>query len=510
MLGLGYPTPYLGLFREDSERCIAFMPAAQGVLKWPTARPALATLIDEFSMPLPDAAVDRILLVHALEMSDDPERLLREVWRVLAPSGRLIAVIPNRRGVWTRTDNTPFGHGRPYSRAQITQLLRQTWFTPAAWGEALFMPPVGNGWFLRSAMAWERVGAALSLPFAGVHIVEATKQVYRAIPAHRERTRLIPSLEPVLVPSSTATRDKLRNLSGRQTRVSPPCYTVRSRVADRIAVGTLALLPTRRDDEIATYSFPGLKSSLGRGGRGHAFRDAGRAAGGAGAGNVRRRTAFETAGRAIHLRLRSGDEGGQAIDAAGIGNHRLRLGLRLILRLRTMLALAMMFARLLVALVGLALAALLARIVVARHERLLLLRDEARLLAEMREALALVVAFLRRRHFVFGARLRLVLPELLLGGGDQAEIMFGVLVVILGRDRIAGRARVARQLDVFFRDVGGGAADLDVGPVGFEHPGHRVLTAPVIVIVVVIVVVPVTHPLVVVLTVSHVSPLFQP
>ena len=43
-------------------------------------------------------------------------------------------------------------------------------------------------------MAWERVGAALSLPFAGVHIVEATKQVYRAIPAHRERTRLIPSL----------------------------------------------------------------------------------------------------------------------------------------------------------------------------------------------------------------------------------------------------------------------------------------------------------------------------
>ena len=118
------------------------MPAAQGVLKWPTGRPALATLVDEFSLPLPDAAVDRILLVHALEMSDDPEGLLREVWRVLAPSGRVMAVIPNRRGVWTRTDATPFGHGRPYSRSQITQLLRQTWFTPTAWGEALFVPPV--------------------------------------------------------------------------------------------------------------------------------------------------------------------------------------------------------------------------------------------------------------------------------------------------------------------------------------------------------------------------------
>src|SRR5438445_11210173 len=48
---------------------------------------------------------------------------------------------------------------------------------------------------------------------------------------------------------------------------------------------------------------------------------------------------FISAGRAIHLRLRAGDEGGQAVDAAGIGNHWLRLGLRLILRLRTMLAL---------------------------------------------------------------------------------------------------------------------------------------------------------------------------
>ena len=201
VLGIGYPTPYLGLFREDAERCIAFMPAAQGVLKWPTGRPALASLVDEFALPLPDAAVDRILLVHALEMSDDPAALLREVWRVLSPSGRVIAVIPNRRGVWTRTDNTPFGHGRPYSRSQITSLLRDTWFTPTGWGEALYVPPIQRNWFLRSARAWERTGAALSAPFAGVHVVEATKQVYRAIPARREKRRLVPALEPVLAPS---------------------------------------------------------------------------------------------------------------------------------------------------------------------------------------------------------------------------------------------------------------------------------------------------------------------
>lgn len=51
LLGVGYPTPYLGMFREEAERCLAFMPAAQGVVKWPTTRPSLASLVDEFEMP---------------------------------------------------------------------------------------------------------------------------------------------------------------------------------------------------------------------------------------------------------------------------------------------------------------------------------------------------------------------------------------------------------------------------------------------------------------------------
>jgi SAM-dependent methyltransferase len=200
VLGVGYPTPYLGLFREEAERCLAFMPAAQGVMKWPTDRPGLAALVDELELPLMDSAVDRVLLVHALEMAQDPATLLREVWRVLAGGGRLLIVVPNRRGVWARLDTTPFGHGRPYSRSQITHLLREAWFTPTGWGEALHVPPVARGWFLRSAVAWERAGSAVATPFAGVHIVEATKQVYRAIPARRERVRLVPALEPALAP----------------------------------------------------------------------------------------------------------------------------------------------------------------------------------------------------------------------------------------------------------------------------------------------------------------------
>src|ERR1700704_2322832 len=64
VVGIGYATPYLGLFREEAERCLAFMPATQGVMKWPSAHPALTALVEETELPLSDAAVDRVLLVH--------------------------------------------------------------------------------------------------------------------------------------------------------------------------------------------------------------------------------------------------------------------------------------------------------------------------------------------------------------------------------------------------------------------------------------------------------------
>src|SRR3979490_2321940 len=89
VLGIGYATPYLGLFREEADRCLALMPAPQGVVRWPPPKPAPAALVEGEHLPLTDAAVDRVLLVHALENSTDPVGLLREVWRVLAGGGRL-------------------------------------------------------------------------------------------------------------------------------------------------------------------------------------------------------------------------------------------------------------------------------------------------------------------------------------------------------------------------------------------------------------------------------------
>ena len=101
----------------------------------------------------------------------------------------------------------------------MTSLLRETWFTPSAWSEALHVPPIRAGWFLRSAIAWERFGSAISSPFAGVHIVEATKQVYRPVAVRRERRRLIPVMEPVLVPTTSP-----RGMGGLQAVPERRCF----------------------------------------------------------------------------------------------------------------------------------------------------------------------------------------------------------------------------------------------------------------------------------------------
>jgi SAM-dependent methyltransferase len=204
LLGVGFATPFLGVFGEEPERTMAFMPAAQGVLEWSTERGPAAALTEEDCWPLPDAAVDRILIAHGVEGADTPTDLLRECWRCLAPGGRLMAVVPNRRGPWTRMDTTPFGHGRPYSRSQLTNLLRDAQFTPLGWTEALFFPPIERGIVLRSALGAERIGATLWGPFAGVHVVEATKQVYRPVAARRAvrlKARPVPALAPGIAPS---------------------------------------------------------------------------------------------------------------------------------------------------------------------------------------------------------------------------------------------------------------------------------------------------------------------
>lgn len=189
ILGLGFATPLLRPFIAEAERVIAVMPANQGVLHWPPEGPGLTVLADESDLPLPDSSMDRIVLMHALESTEQVRAMMREVWRVLADGGRLVIIVPNRRGIWARLERTPFGNGRPYTGGQLTRLLRDNMFTPVSLSGALFLPPTNSRVLLRSAPAIEELGRRWFHTIAGIHMVEATKQIYAATPSRASKRR---------------------------------------------------------------------------------------------------------------------------------------------------------------------------------------------------------------------------------------------------------------------------------------------------------------------------------
>ena len=192
VLGLGFASPYL----SEDLKTVSFMMARAGVMHWPIASTVRSALVDELDLPLSDNHVDVALLIHALEFSESAEDLLEEVWRVLTPQGKLILVVPNRRGLWSSSDLTPFGQGQPFSRSQLSKLLKEAQFVVNNMKQVLLGPPWGGSGLAKVMEYGSSFGfGALS----GAILVEATKQVY-AYSSGKLVRRALPRLRPMLLP----------------------------------------------------------------------------------------------------------------------------------------------------------------------------------------------------------------------------------------------------------------------------------------------------------------------
>lgn len=178
LLGVGYPSPYLAHFRSRARRVVAMMPGEQGAEPWPAGGAVLTALGEEARLPFIDAVFDRVLVVHALEEAEAAHAMLREIWRVMAPEGRLAVIVANRWSLWAQSDISPFGHGRPYSKSQLSGLLSDALFEPVAFSRALYAPPSGWAPFVRAADAFERVGEQVWPAHGGLLLIEAVKRLY--------------------------------------------------------------------------------------------------------------------------------------------------------------------------------------------------------------------------------------------------------------------------------------------------------------------------------------------
>lgn len=178
VMGAGYATPYLRIFKQEAERVFAMMPAGQGAHDWPQDGLNCVALSEQAELPIETNTIDRILMVHDLEFSEFMKPALQEIWRVLKSNGRLLVVVPNRSGLWSRADWSPFGQGTPYSASQINFSLRDSLFVQERAETALFMPPLKYSMILKSAGVFERVGPKIYPMMAGLHMIEASKQIY--------------------------------------------------------------------------------------------------------------------------------------------------------------------------------------------------------------------------------------------------------------------------------------------------------------------------------------------
>ena len=206
VLGLGFPNPIMARYGREAMRALIAQPAQQGADWWGTGGGNATTLVFEDELPFADEAFDRVVAMHLLENTESLASTLEEIWRVLAPEGRFIAIVPNRRSLWARLERTPFAHGRPFSHSQLIRTLSDTGFVAERHAEALFFPPSKARVMLRLAGPWENFMKGTVGHMGGLHIVEAVTRVEGWMPTKGLRVRLrVPKARPVLQPALPAT-----------------------------------------------------------------------------------------------------------------------------------------------------------------------------------------------------------------------------------------------------------------------------------------------------------------
>ena len=200
VVALGYARPYLKYISDHYPYLINFQTMDDALGPWPPSpkRARRQARVDEHHLPLLDASLDLLLVMHCFETAAVPTDMADEIWRVLKGQGKLVLVVPHRSSMWAGRDDTPFGRGQPYSPNQIKQLLHDHGFKVEKIHQALAAPPSQSRFYPRYAPFVER----LPNPMGGVLIVEAVKMIYavrgdRALVKKKDRIKALGQLAGV-------------------------------------------------------------------------------------------------------------------------------------------------------------------------------------------------------------------------------------------------------------------------------------------------------------------------
>jgi SAM-dependent methyltransferase len=179
VLGMGYAHPLLAGISATAKACMAVTPHHGTAGAWSgTDRGVSTCLAEDDRLPFADNTFDRVVLLHAVEEAESPRSVMREAWRVLSPEGRALIVVANRKGLWSLSEATPFGHGRPWTRRQLIAWLNDHLFQVTASTTAAHLPPLDWRFLTHAADGFERFGEVVTPGFGGLVLVEAVKHLY--------------------------------------------------------------------------------------------------------------------------------------------------------------------------------------------------------------------------------------------------------------------------------------------------------------------------------------------
>lgn len=178
VLGYGYCYPFMTPYLPDAKRTICAMPGAMGGIVQSSSRGVMTCLTESIAMPFEDEQFDNVLVAHGVEEAFMLPELMKELWRITRPEGRIIVIASNRSGLWARSDRSPFGAGRPFSRNQLKAELRTAGFVPSIWSGALYIPPLKSCTNKTFLNVTETFGETVWPGFSGLVLVEAIKRLY--------------------------------------------------------------------------------------------------------------------------------------------------------------------------------------------------------------------------------------------------------------------------------------------------------------------------------------------
>ena len=181
MLVVGYGAPYVMPYLTQATPLVIAMQAEQGAAAWPAGAGNRVFLTHDSELPLQNNSIGKVLLIHSVEHSEHLNAMMQEVWRVLVPGGKVLAVVPNRVSFWSGSNKSPFGSGRPFNVLQLRSLLAHHSFTTTGSYSALFTPPLLARLSSRLSYKIEKIGQMFWWFLGGVLVMEGEKQLYASI-----------------------------------------------------------------------------------------------------------------------------------------------------------------------------------------------------------------------------------------------------------------------------------------------------------------------------------------